>query len=69
MRWHRAGRASPGMREGFPGREQPALWEGARQAGAPGWHLLTLTEDWEGGKGCLFLPILSLSGESKNLHP
>lgn len=35
MRWHRAGQASPGMRECFPGREQPALREGAWQVGSP----------------------------------
>lgn len=38
------------MRESFPGREQPAHWEGPA-GGSPGWHLLTLTHDWERGQG------------------
>lgn len=38
------------MWESFPGREQPAHWEGPA-GGSPGWHLLTLTHDWERGQG------------------
>lgn len=72
MRWHQAGQASPGMREGFPGREQHSLWEGAWQVGFPGCHLPTLSQDREKGRGHRLAPphTPSLSGGSRNLlHP
>lgn len=60
------------MWEGFPGRGQPAWPGGAWQVWFPGWHLLTLTQDWKtdrtGVQG-LLLPISSLSSGNKSLHP
>lgn len=52
MRWLLSWPGWPRNAGGFPGREQPAPWEGAWQVGPPGWHLLNLTRDWERAQGC-----------------
>lgn len=67
MRWHRqAGLGQECGRVSLAGSSPPC---GKGRGAGGGWHLLTLAQDWERGEGCLFLPILCLSGGSRSLHP